>query len=106
MFVAVLYGTLADPYMEMGGIAGAMERASPKKKGVSFWGSICWQQVQGFVTVRVWLIASVCGTRAQKRTEAEEAAQQAEVDKASSLRGAWDAVSEFCTRVWQRPILL
>jgi hypothetical protein len=34
LFVAVLYGTLADPYMEMGGIAGAMERASPKKKGV------------------------------------------------------------------------
>lgn len=34
MFVAVLYGTLADPYMEMGGIAGAMERASTKKKAV------------------------------------------------------------------------
>ena len=34
MFVAVLYGTLADPYMEMGGMAAAMERASPKKKGV------------------------------------------------------------------------
>jgi hypothetical protein len=34
LFVAVLYSTLADPYMEMGGIAGAMERASSKKKEV------------------------------------------------------------------------
>ena len=34
LFVAVLYSTLADPYMEMGGMAGAMERASPKQKEV------------------------------------------------------------------------
>jgi hypothetical protein len=47
-----------------------------------------------------------CCAWPQERTKAEEEAQQAEIDKASSLGGAWDAVCEFCARVWQRPTLL